>query len=436
MSFTAYVLKEEIKARPPTRWEFHARCAIRLPDQEIVLPVGTWLLALSKAEGFADHYRLANGTVVCIDEPLTYEQADTLTDEQALQALNAYRPLEEIVADDHGLLLHEVSSDAPFQIIECPLCGSTEFTTITFSSVWCNNCNCRFDVRYTAGDPGFVVDCTWEHMVFSQSRYLMPRTLDHQLTMVCKNGGDLLNVTHRANACYGECTPEKVAVTLGEDGTIRTGLHACALGDVYDWSFYGSTPNVYAYNRHGNHEVVWPGKDNESWPKTAFVPVSGLSYEEKSSLTYAASLIRQNAPEGASRDRTIAALRELVERPSHPPANHKSTWPKRKCLAEGEKYLLHHWLISQEPGNVPTAVPVWIVVKDVSENRYSYKWEVVRDDICPKCGERVTAGDMKVTMTPKSPWTVSHGFCRKLWVEQNWEPTLFVDVEQEELTPA
>lgn len=41
----------------------------------------------------------------------------------------------------------------------CPLCGSHDFTSVNHAGVYCDNCNCRFNVRDTAGDPGCVVDC-------------------------------------------------------------------------------------------------------------------------------------------------------------------------------------------------------------------------------------------------------------------------------------
>jgi hypothetical protein len=46
----------------------------------------------------------------------------------------------------------------PFQFVTCPTCGGQEFTSMSMSSIWCDSCNTRFCVRYTAGDPGCVVD--------------------------------------------------------------------------------------------------------------------------------------------------------------------------------------------------------------------------------------------------------------------------------------
>ncbi len=397
MSLVAYVLKEELKARPPTRWDIHVRFAIRLPDEEIQLPVGTWLLELptDTSRSQAALYQLADGTVVCLDKPLTADQVDPLTETQALTSLSAFRTLTRAMRDDHGLAFEPVSGDAPFRLIQCPLCGGTAFTTVAFSSVWCNGCNAKFSVRYTAGDPGFVVDCTWPHLSFRDARYLIPRTTNLLLTMVFKSSGDPLDLTHDPHCHRQDCTDAQVALTDGQDGSVRPGLHACALGDVYDWSFYGRVPTGYEHDRHGHHDLVWPLGEKESWPKTAFVPVTGLAYEEKQTVPDAVEMIRTNVPEskrravysrffavtgrtpGAERRPAIAAL-----------GRSGSIWPKARsiCCTAG--------LISQEKGHLATAVPVWLVVKDVSEDGYGFKWQVVRDDICPQCGQPVTAADL------------------------------------------
>lgn len=46
----------------------------------------------------------------------------------------------------------------PFEFIYCPVCGGKHFTSLSFASVRCDQCNARFNVRYTGGDPGCVVD--------------------------------------------------------------------------------------------------------------------------------------------------------------------------------------------------------------------------------------------------------------------------------------
>jgi len=41
----------------------------------------------------------------------------------------------------------------------CPLCCGNQFTSVDHAGVYCDDCNARFLVRDTAGDPGCVVDC-------------------------------------------------------------------------------------------------------------------------------------------------------------------------------------------------------------------------------------------------------------------------------------
>ncbi|MBK7180737.1 MAG: hypothetical protein IPH82_26760 [Chloroflexi bacterium] len=50
MSPTAYILRQPVAAKRPSRWDIHARYAMRLPDETLDLPAGTWMLALPEAE--------------------------------------------------------------------------------------------------------------------------------------------------------------------------------------------------------------------------------------------------------------------------------------------------------------------------------------------------------------------------------------------------
>lgn len=435
MSLTAYELKQALTAQRPMLWDIQVRYARRLWDKAISLPVGTWLLALPTANNSnLSHYRLADGSIICLEGPLTETQAERLTDPQAVAALTAYCSLEQFLWEAWGLGFEPVDRTPPFRLIQCPLCGGAEFTTVAFSSVWCNGCNANFSVRYTAGDPGFVVDCTWPHLSYREARYLIPRSDELLLTMVFKTSGDPLDLTHDPHCYRQDCTNEQPALTDGQDGTLRPGLHACALGDVYDWSFYGRVPTGYNPDRHGHHALHWPdeahksslNKQQEAWPCTAFIPVTGLDAEDKRQLDNAAALLKHEARNGRSRNDLITALTRLSARPSREPATYHSPWLSRQHLAEGEKYLLHRWLVSPEKEDLVTAVPVWLVVKEMSEARGNFQWQVVRDDICPQCGQPVTATDMAHKLDSERPWTIPHGHCRDLWQTHNWQPTLFV----------
>jgi hypothetical protein len=435
MTATAYVLRQPVTAKRPTRWDIQMRYAMRLPDKTVDLPAGTWLLALPEAAGGRPgppHYRLADGAIICLDAPLTAAQAEPLTDPQAVTALAAYRSLEGAIAEEWGLEVEQVDRNAPFRLIQCPLCAGTEFVTVGFSGVWCDCCQAEFHVRHTAGDPGFVVDCTWAHYQPTAARYLLPRSDELVLTMVCKHGGgDPNDLTHDKH-CHGDCTPERVALTSSQDSAIRAGLHACVIGDVYDWSFYGQVPTVYNHNRQGYHQLIWPDGREEAWPRSAFVSVSGFSWEDKQKATSAAAMLAECTPAGYSaafgslryRDELAAFLRQWAGRPSHPPSvAHRGVWPKRSQLQDGERYLLHRWLVrrEQEAGWI-TVAPVWLVVADAAQEKYDKRWRVIRADICPHCGRPVSQEEWASKSGGKQPWDVPHGYCRELWARHNWQP--------------
>jgi hypothetical protein len=320
--------------------------------------------------------------------------------------------------------VEHVDHNAPFRLIQCPLCDSTTFVSVGFAGVWCDRCQAEFHVRHTAGDPGFVVDCTWAHYQPTAARYLLPRSDELVLTMVCKHGGGDPNVLTHDKHCHGDCTPEQVALTNGQDSAIRAGLHACVIGDVYDWSFYGQVPTVYNHNRQGYHQLIWPDGREEAWPRSAFVSVSGFSWEDKQKASGAAAMLAECTPAGYSatfgslryRDELAAFLGQWAERPGHPPAvAHRGVWPKRSQLQDGERYLLHRWLVQQEKeAGWITAAPVWLVVADAAQEKYDKRWRVVRADICPHCGQPVSQAEWASKSGGKQPWDVPHGYCRDL----------------------
>src|SRR5690606_25799818 len=148
-------------------------------------------------------------------------------------------------------------------------CWGTEFASVDFAQVWCSTCNANFTVRHTAGDPGFVVDCTWEHYSGRHGHFLLPRTADLCLTLVLKDSGDPLDLTHDESCWRDDCTPKQLALT-GSDSALRPGLHACNVGTLYGWSLSGRVPTHYDYNRHGSATLLWPDGREEAWPETAF----------------------------------------------------------------------------------------------------------------------------------------------------------------------
>jgi hypothetical protein len=214
-----------------------------------------------------------------------------------------------------------------------------------------------------------------------------------------------------------------VALTDGREGPLRAGLHACALGDVYDWAFYGRVPAAYNHDRQGWHTLLWPDGRAEEWPRRAFVPVTGLRGEEQRDLSGAASLLTRYGPDGRYCKELVTFLNDLAQRPAHPPAvRHRSIWPPRQQLREGERYLLHRWLLQKERDGWVTAVPVWLVVQDAAQDRHSPRWQVVDDNLCPQCGQAVTAAHLAATVDGERPWATPHGCCRDLWQQHGWQP--------------
>lgn len=59
------------------------------------------------------------------------------------------------------LTIQQIDGVSPFEweAFSCPLCEGHNFTSIGHAAVYCDECNARFNVRDTAGDPGCVVDC-------------------------------------------------------------------------------------------------------------------------------------------------------------------------------------------------------------------------------------------------------------------------------------
>jgi hypothetical protein len=121
----------------------------------------------------------------------------------------------------------------------------------------------------------------------------------------------------------------------------------------------------------------------------------------------------------------------LAERPSRAPyLPSRSPRPHRENLAEDEKYLLHRWLLNKDARHgLTTATPVWLVVSDISEYKYSHRWQVVRDNICIACGRPVMVTDVATKVNQKRPLEMPHGHCRELWQQHGWQPTLFSEVE-------
>ncbi len=258
--------------------------------------------------------------------------------------------------------------------------------------------------------------------------------------MIFKNSGDPLDLTHDRHCHRSDCTDEQVALTEGQVGPLRAGLHACALGDVYDWSFYGRVPTSYHPDRHSSHTLVWPDGRQETWPQSSLVTVTGLSWAEQLMLDRVISRLVKYGPEGQEREVVLSFLKTVATRPSHAPyVGYRSVWPERHHLQTvppvdatndedfaGEKYLLHRWLLQPEKEQAwVMALPLWLVVTADRENQTAPRWRVVRDNICPHCGQAVTATDLEQLVDQTQPRPMPHSHCRDTWARHKWRPTLW-----------
>jgi hypothetical protein len=435
---TLYELTHPVVFQRPARWQVHLRYAMPFPDSgSVSLPAGTWLLALTEPteEAGEYHYRCTDGAVVARAEPLTAAEAIPVTNPEAMRAMAAYRPFEQMAREDWGVNVEHVSPYAPFRLIKCPLCSGTEFTTLDLAETWCDRCNANFSVRHTAGDPGFVVDCRWPHYYANQAHYCLPCTDDLLVTLVFKNSGDPLNLAHSRHCHRDDCTAERVALTGAAD-SLRPGLHACEVGDVYNWSFYGHAPAQYSRRRHDYTPLTWPegcsekSEDGhqEAWPASVFVGVSGLSHDEEADLRRLGRMLSEQKDDLHPNYRRglLETLHAVVERPRRPPyLPFRSPFPRPDRLQAGEKFLLHRWLLKPEPGyGEVIAYPIWLVVTAV-ESRSEYDlpgWRVVRDNLCPYCGQGVTPEQVADT----SRWGPHHA-CRELWRLAGWRPLVPFD---------
>jgi hypothetical protein len=317
---------------------------------------------------------------------------------------------------------------APFALIKCPLCGGADFVSVDLASVWCDGCNAQFRVRATAGDPGFVVDCFWDSYSFASAWYVMPRVTSLYMCLVLKDSGDPRDMRHDPEgACgrasrEGACRPDALNLT-GEGIGLRPGLHACRIGTLYDWKLAGAIPTP---GMAGDASAGWE-IDGQMWPRCASLHRRVLDREGGAHLDRAIDALRLDVRKW---ENTIAILERVgrLSRGEPDPYLWIGQLPASSLLGEGEKYLLHHWLLlhPDPKGNYQAACPAWYVVKPIYRDHYLDGWEVVGKDICPRCLRRVRAD------APDA-----HQDCRAFWEKMGWAPSgveaLAGEIVQEEV---
>ena len=409
-------LTQDVTFQIPGRWEVQARYAVRRGEMETILPAGAWLLELepvpSGREGQQlQAFRTSSGQVLLRGDPLPGEAYTTVDDPEAARAMQAYRDLETMLRVDYGLSFAAMCpSLPPFALIRCPLCAGTTFTTVDFASAWCDRCNANFFVRSTAGDPGFVVDVQWEYYDMAAAQYILPRTRKLRATLVLKDSLDPRDLD--TADCDEACQAGSLRLTDGASG-LRAGLHQCKVGTLYDWRrIYGKVPGPEDLDGG----PVWT-IDGQDWPACTTVRVLPLSITERQVLDGARYQLGKSMPH------TVDLLQSLLQSRSAAPAVFSAILPDTKQLQEGERYLLHHWLLLREERSysaTEVALPVWYVVTPQWRDRTLTGWRVVRKNICPNCGAPVEAGPPQEE--PGKGWNGPHGECYETWTRIGWHP--------------
>lgn len=101
-----------------------------------------------------------------------------------------------------ALEIEQITRVSPFQIMVCPVCGNKKWVSIRHTSVFCGECNAKLELRYTAGDPGFVADLYPEHCC----------DVRHQ-------GGTVVKYRELAQTKF----PNKYAYLIYKEGDYKTG---------------------------------------------------------------------------------------------------------------------------------------------------------------------------------------------------------------------
>ncbi len=207
----------------------------------------------------------------------------------------------------------------------------------------------------------------------------MPRARSLRATLVLKDSSDPRDL--RQEGCRNDCKPGSPHLTDGSSG-LRAGLHACQIGTLYDWHIYGEAPGSEDLQEDERWEI-----NGLLWPHCATVRVLHLDMAERQALMEARNTLQVDLSEAAS------LLQALLDTPNRSPEVLAASFPDPGLLAEGERYLLHHWLVAPRPADRrgwSAAWPVWYIVSPLLENQRLAGWEVLHQHICPVCARPVT----------------------------------------------
>lgn len=332
------------------------------------------------------------------------------------------RGLEVIPADNTTQM-----SSPPFAAVQCPLCNGTSFTSFEYSLVWCNTCGVQFAIRPVASSPGWRVELRLGHYSLNASPYLIPRSDEITLNLVFL-GYDLRDMKHYAQEGalpqMMKCSPENLKLTDGKTG-LRAGLHACKILNLDDWHFGGHVPSYVT-----RHRTTFRVSDGSIWPDSAILPITGFSWQEAQQIRPLLEELKngeKTAGLAASHTEALDILFERLELPNRRPEIQRGSLPDPSTLKEGEKFLLHHWLVSPKRGDSDIrAYPIWYVVRQTTQQKKSKIWEILRQDICPGCSKQVQLKDleehaMREVLGLRTEAHLAHSSCPLVW-RYGWPP--------------
>lgn len=191
------------------------------------------------------------------------------------------------------------------------------------------------------------------------------------------------------------------------------------MGTLYGWSLSGRVPAHYGYNRHGSATLLWPDGREEAWPETAFVRTSQLSHDERRGLEQVVWELEKRVDDDSAgyKQGSLETVKALLARPVvSPHIAYQAPFPDAGLLDEGEKYLLHRWLLKKDKQyRLVYAYPVWLVVtaRDSGAGGLARR----ADNLCPRCDRVVRAEHLEGDGSDRS-----HRWCHEFWEDIGWDP--------------
>jgi hypothetical protein len=81
-----------------------------------------------------------------------------------------------------GIAETEERYDGAFDELQCPVCGSEDWTHLIFQGVFCRDCNTRCLLREPAGDQGFIAEFDSKYTWATEGAENIPETEEYGAT--------------------------------------------------------------------------------------------------------------------------------------------------------------------------------------------------------------------------------------------------------------